>query len=149
MNPNETFPKAKAAANKAIEIDYALAEAHGALGATAFWYDWNWNESANQHQRALELNPNSSITHGFYAHLLSNTGRHPEALAEIKRARELDPLNLRINALEGQFLLHAGQTYEALARLQKTFDLSPNFWLAYYICFKRLYRKGNVFGSHR
>jgi len=131
MSPTELFPKAKAAAQKAIEIDDSLADAHAVLGFIIFWYDWNWKESENQCQRALELNPNSADAHAFYAHLLSNTGHHTEALAEIKRARELDPLNLRTNAFEGQFLLHAGRAREALARLQKTFELDPNFWLAH------------------
>ncbi len=130
MPANEFLPKAKAAANKAIEIDETLAEAHSALGSILFWYDWDWNAPENQFKRALELDPNSSDTHLFYAHLLSNTGRHTEALAKIKRARELDPLNLRINALEGLFLLHAGQIDEAITIFQKTLELDPNFRLA-------------------
>lgn len=130
MPPGEFFPKAKAAANKAIEIDDTLAEAHAVLGWILFWYEWDWNAAEKQDQRALELNPNSADAREPYAHLLSNTGRHAEALAEIKRARELDPLNLRINSLEGQFLLHAGRTDEAIAQLQKTFELNPNFWMA-------------------
>lgn len=120
MPATELFPKAKAAAQKAIEIDDRLADAHAILGFIIFWSDWNWKESENQCKRALELNPNCADAHTFYAHLLSNTGHHAEALAEIKRARELDPLSSRSNALEGQFLLHAGQTEKALARLQKT-----------------------------
>ncbi len=128
MTPTEFYPKSKAAAQKAIDIDDALAEAHTALGSNIFWYDWNWTEAEKQYQRALELNPNSVDTHLFYAHLLSNTGRHAEGLAEIKRARELDPLSPFVGALEGQFLIHAGRSDEALARLQKTFELDPNFW---------------------
>ncbi len=89
----------------------------------------DWNEAENQFKRALELNPNEANVHIFYAHLLSNTGRHAEALAEIKRARELDPLFPFAGALEGQFLLHAGQTDEALDRLRKTFELAPDFWM--------------------
>jgi tetratricopeptide (TPR) repeat protein len=129
----EFFPKAKAAAQKAIEIDDRLAEAHAVLGWIIFWYDWDWNAAEIQDRRAIELDPNSADAHEVYAHLLSNTGRPVQALFEIKLARELDPLNLRINALEGQFLLHAGQTDEALVQLQKTFELSPNFWLAHNI----------------
>jgi len=142
MPATELLPKAKAAAQKAIEIDDRLADAHAILGYIIFWYDWNWKESENQCQRALELNPNSADAHMFYAHLLSNTGRHAQALAEIKRARELDPLNLRINALEVQFLLHAGQTDEALARLQKAFELDPNFWLAHLFASSAYIEKG-------
>ncbi len=66
-----------------------------------------------------------------YAHLLSNTGRHAQALADIKLARELDPLSLITNALEGQILFFAGKDDEALDRLNKTIDLEPNFWLSH------------------
>ncbi|MGI9069592.1 MAG: protein kinase domain-containing protein [Pyrinomonadaceae bacterium] len=142
MPSTEYMPKAKATAQKAIEIDDTLAEAHASLGFIIFWYDWDWNEAENQYKRALELNPNSADTHVVYAHLLSNTGRHAEALGEAKRARELDPLNLRINALEGQFLLHAGQTDEALARLQKTFELDPNFYIAHMFASSAYIEKG-------
>ncbi len=131
LSANDFFPQAKEAALRAIEIDDQLAEAHGVLGWLLFWSDWDWNKSENECQRAIKINPNSADSHEAYAHLLSNTGRHPQALTEIKYARELDPLNLRINALEGQFLLHAGQIDEALARLQKTCELEPNFWLAH------------------
>jgi DNA-binding winged helix-turn-helix (wHTH) protein/TolB-like protein/Tfp pilus assembly protein PilF len=142
MPSSEVMPKAKAAALKAIELDDTLAEAHANLGHIYFWYDWNWNAAEKQHQRALELDPNSADTHQFYAHLLSNTGRHTEALAEIKRARELDPLNLRINALEGLFLLHAGQTDAAIAKLQKTLELDPNYRLAVMFSARAYIEKG-------
>jgi Flp pilus assembly protein TadD len=79
----------------------------------------------------LDLNPNSADAHWGYGHLLSNMGRHAEALAEAKRARELDPLNVLINAGEGLFLVQAGRDDEALDRLQKTYELDANFWLAH------------------
>ena len=79
MSPTEFLPKAKSLSKKAIEIDETLSEGHTGLGFTIFWGDWNWNESENQFKRALELNPNSANAHLFYAHLLSNTGRHAEA----------------------------------------------------------------------
>jgi DNA-binding winged helix-turn-helix (wHTH) protein/Tfp pilus assembly protein PilF len=125
------FPKAKEAAQQAIEIDDRLADAHAALGWIIFWYDWDWSAAENQLKRALELNSNNADAHEAYAHLLSNMGRHAEARAEIRRARELDPLNLLTNALEAQFLLHDGKLDEALARLLKTFEVEPNFWLAH------------------
>jgi TolB-like protein/DNA-binding winged helix-turn-helix (wHTH) protein/Tfp pilus assembly protein PilF len=130
---NEFFPQARAAAQKAIEIDDTLAAAHAQLGFIIFWYDWDWGASENKFKRALELDPDGADTHLFYAHLLSNTGRHAEALAEAKRARELDPLNLRISALEGSFLIHAGRTDEALTRLHETMELDPNYFLAHLI----------------
>src|SRR3989442_994127 len=142
MPPTEFFPKAKRAAQKAIEIDDTLADAHAELGFIIFWYDWDWNEAENQLERALALNTNNADSHLFYAHLLSNTGRHAEGLAEAKHARELDPLNLRTSALEGQFLIHAGRTDEALVRLQKTIELEPNFGFAHLFASSAYIEKG-------
>jgi Tfp pilus assembly protein PilF len=142
MPSAENFPQAKAAAVKAIEIDETLAEAHANLGHVMFWYDWDWEGAETQHRRALKLDPNSADAHQLYAHLLSNTGRHAEALATIKRARELDPLNLRINALEGLFLLHARQTDEAIDRLQKTLALDGDFRLANMFAARAYIEKG-------
>jgi len=126
--PEEYLPRSKAAAQKALELDDALPEAHTALGVTMFWYDWNWSQSESQFKRALELNPKTTDAHLFYAHLLSNTGRHSEALAEIRRCIDLDPFAPFANGLYAQFLVHAGQPDEALAVLQKTFLLAPRFW---------------------
>ncbi|MBA3715955.1 MAG: winged helix-turn-helix domain-containing protein [Pyrinomonadaceae bacterium] len=127
----DAFPQAKAAAMKALEIDESLAEAHVSLGFIKFWFDWDWDGAESEFKRAIELNPNEAYAHVSYAHLLSNLGRHHEALAEAKRARELDPLSLRINALEAQFLLYAGRSDEALARTNKMFEIDPNFWVAH------------------
>ncbi len=127
----EVLPKAKAAASQAIGIDETLAEAHAALGLIIFWYNWDWQAAEKEYRRALELNPNSAEAHFGYAHLLSNTGRHEQALAEIKLARELDPVSLKTNALEGQILFFAGKPDEALDRLNKTIELNSNFWLSH------------------
>jgi TolB-like protein/DNA-binding winged helix-turn-helix (wHTH) protein len=143
----EFFPKAKAAAQRAIEIDDGLAEAHAALGFAILFYDWDWSAAENQYKRALDLNPNSADTHLSYASLFAVTGRLAEAVAEIERARELDPLNLRTSALEGRFLALAGRTDEGLARLQKTIELEPNYFLAHLFASgvyleKGMYREG-------
>ena len=140
--PNEVFPKAKAAAQKAIELDDSLSEAHRNLGAVEFFYDWNWKESENQYQRALELDPNNADAHWAYAILLSNTLRHTEALAEIKRARELDPLNLAINMAEGVCLNAAGKPDEAISALQKSLELNPNFWGTHHLISSAYIQKG-------
>ncbi len=129
VSPADSFAKSKAAANRAIALDDTVSDGHTALGMTMFWADWNWVGAEQQLRRAIELNPNEANAHLFYAHVLSNTGRHQEALSEVKIARELDPLFPFAGALEGQFLLHAGKNDEALERLQKTFDLAPTFWM--------------------
>lgn len=139
---NEALPKAKVAALRAVELDATLADAYAALGFIVFFYDWDWQTAEKLYLRGLELDPNSADLRQAYAHLLSNVGRHHEALAEIKRARELDPLNLRTNAFEGQFLLHAGQTDAAIESLQKTIDLDPNFWLSHLFAASAYAEKG-------
>jgi TolB-like protein/DNA-binding winged helix-turn-helix (wHTH) protein/Flp pilus assembly protein TadD len=142
LPPAEWFLKAKAATHKALELDDQLAEAHASHGYLLFWHEWNWGEAEKQFRRALELNPNSAETHMGYALLLSNTGRHAEALAEIKRAGEHDPLNLLIGGNEGQLLVHAGRADEALASLRKSVELDPNFWFTRMIASSAYAEKG-------
>ncbi len=127
----EGMPRARTAAEKALEIDENLAEAHVALGWVHFLYDWDWLAAEKSMTRAIELAPYNADAHRSYAHLLSNTGRHDEAIEQIRRARELDPLSLIINALEGQFLFYAGRDTEAIDRLKKTMEIEPNFWIAH------------------
>ncbi|HVF46111.1 MAG TPA: winged helix-turn-helix domain-containing protein [Pyrinomonadaceae bacterium] len=128
--PRDVSPKAKAAALKAVELDGSLSEAHTALAVISFWYDFDPASAETHHLRALELDPNSAQSHFAYAHLLSNTGRHEKALAEIRRALELDPVSLAANALQGQILFFAGKDDEALRSLQATAEMDKNFWLA-------------------
>ena len=128
--PTEVLPKAKVAALKAIELDDKLADAHAVLGWVNFWFDWDWNSAEAQLKRALELDSRNGEAHSYYAHLLSNLGRHNEALAEAKLGRELDPVNLRVNAVEGQCLAFAGQVDASVDRLKKTLEFDPNYTLA-------------------
>ncbi len=121
----QVIPKAKRAAEKAVQIDDDLAVAHAQLGMLAIWYDWDPGAAERHFKRALDLDPNNADAHIYYAHLLSNQGRHAEAFREAEHARELEPFNTRINALEGQFLTHAGRTDEALARLRSAIALDP------------------------
>ena len=129
--PAEALSKSKAAAQKALAIDDTLADAHAVLGFIIFWYEWNWTAAEAELKRAIELDPKNPEAHNFYAHLLSNTGRHDEALSEARLSRELDPLNLRACALEGQFLIHAGQVDAGIARLKATQDLDSDHWMVH------------------
>ena len=138
----EAFPKARAAEQKALEIDDTLGEAHIALCMETFWYGWDWQAADKECRRAVEIDPNNAEFHGHYAALLSNTGRHEEALAEAKRSRELYPLDLIQNALEGQYLLHSGRVDEALNSLRKTMELEPNFWMPHLYAASAYIEKG-------
>jgi DNA-binding winged helix-turn-helix (wHTH) protein/TolB-like protein/Flp pilus assembly protein TadD len=142
MPPSEAFPKAQAAAQKAIELDDMLSDAHDSLCMGMFWNGWDWSGAEKECLRGIQINPNSAESHGNYALLLSNTGRHAEALAESKRSRELNPLHLGQNAIEGQILLSAGRVDEALVQLQKTAQLEPNFWMPHFLAASVYIEKG-------
>ena len=127
----DCLPQAKAATKRALEIDDSLAEAHASLSFILIWFDWDWAGGEREAERALALNPNSAFAHFAYGHVLSDLGRHKEAIAEVARARELEPVFLLVRALEGMFLLNAGHDDEALAKLQKALELDPNFWITH------------------
>jgi TolB-like protein/class 3 adenylate cyclase/Flp pilus assembly protein TadD len=127
----DSIPQAKAAARKALAIDDSLAEAHASLSFSLIWFDWDWAGAERESKRAIALTPNSPMAHFAYAHLLSNLGRHDEAVAEGTRAVELDPVFFLYRAIDAMFLHHAGRNEEARVQLEKTFELDPNFWIAH------------------
>ena len=131
--PKEAFRKAKAAAQRAIEIDEQLPLPHAYLAFIHFWFDWDWAAAEKEARRAIECDPHSAPAYLAYAHLLSDLGRHEEAIAAQARARELEPLSLIINAMEGQFFYHAGRDEEANACLLRTLELEPRFWIAHLV----------------
>lgn len=129
--PEEVMPKSRAAAEKAIALDDSLSDGWTALGTSTFWYLFDWQSAEQQYRRALDLDPNNAQAHFFYAHFLSNIGRHEAALSEIRRAKELDPIGLATNAVYGQILLFAGQKDESLSVLKATLDMNADFWLTH------------------
>lgn len=142
----ESMVKCKAAAERAVALDENLADAHSALAAAAFWYDWNWKAAEDGFKRAIDLDKRSPIARTYYAHLLSNLGRHHEALSEIRKALELEPANVLINAISGQILHFAGQPDEAMVRLRETVELEPNFWLSH-LMLSRVYELAGDHGA--
>jgi len=125
--PKDAYPRAKAAAIKALEINETLAEAHNSLAYVYERYDWNWKAAEAEFKRALALNPNYATGHFWYGELLAIFGRFEESIREMKRALELDPVSLIINASLGWTYLTAGQPERALQQLLKTLELDPNF----------------------
>src|SRR5438270_2228785 len=125
------LPEAKAAAQKALAIDDSLAEAHASLSFSLIWFDWDWANGEKEAKRAIALNPNSSFAHLAYGHVLSDLGRHKEAIAEVARAKVLDPVFLLARALAGMFFHHARRDAEASASLQSALELDPNFWITH------------------
>jgi DNA-binding winged helix-turn-helix (wHTH) protein/tetratricopeptide (TPR) repeat protein len=127
----EAFPRAKQSALRALRLDDRLVEAHVALGWVLSFHDWQWAEAETSLKRAIELDPRHAEAHRAYAHLLSNQGRHDEAIYEAARARELDPRALLTHALEAQFLFYGGRYDEAEARLRETLGMEPDYWVAH------------------
>jgi eukaryotic-like serine/threonine-protein kinase len=127
LSPKESYPKAKAAAIKALELDDTLGEAHTSLAYSLVNYDWDWRGAEKEYQRAIQLNPNYATAHQWYAECLSMLGRHTEAIAEIKKAHELDPLSLIINQGVGGKYLYARRYDEAMAQFHRTLELYPHF----------------------
>lgn len=127
LPPHEAFPKAKAYAAKALEIDEMLAEAHTAMGAVRVLYEWNWAEAEREFKRALVLDPNDADAHDLYAVYLDAMGRPDEGMAETKRAQELDPLSLMFSTDVGIEFYYARQYTEAIAQLEKTINLDPRY----------------------
>jgi serine/threonine protein kinase/TolB-like protein/Flp pilus assembly protein TadD len=125
LDPKEAHPKAKAAAQKALELDEGLAEAHVALGLIKM-DEWDWAGAEHEFNRATELNPNLAEAHHRYSVYLTNVGRHTEALAEIKRAQELDPLRIVLRDQEGAALYFARRYDEAVQQLQNVIKLDPD-----------------------
>jgi DNA-binding winged helix-turn-helix (wHTH) protein/Flp pilus assembly protein TadD len=140
--PREVFPKAKQAAERALDIDDQLAEAHAAMGSIVFLFDWHREKAESHFKRAIDLNPNYPLGRFWDAHLLSNIGRFEEAAMEARRALELDPLSLLFNAIMGQFLFEARQYDLAIDQLQKALEIEPNFWITHVVLAKVYAQKG-------
>jgi len=145
MSPKEANPLAKAAVEKALEIDPDLPEAHTVAGMIAATYDWDWAKAEREFKRALELDPNLALTHYRYGWVyLSPTGRHDEAIAEMKRAMELEPLSLIQGANFAGVYMYARQFDLAVDQAKKTVDLDPTFfggqsWLCHTYEIKGMY----------
>jgi tetratricopeptide (TPR) repeat protein len=142
LRPKQAWPRAKAAAMKALEIEDTLAEAHTALAAVIQYYDWDRLNAEKSYKRAIELNPNYSTAHHWYAQYLIHLGRIEEGLAESKRAQELDPLSLIINSAWAERLNYARQYDRAIEQLQKTLELDPNFAHAHWQLGRAYEQKG-------
>jgi TolB-like protein/DNA-binding winged helix-turn-helix (wHTH) protein/Flp pilus assembly protein TadD len=131
MTPKEAFPKAKAAAIKALELDSALGEAHNSLAFVLDGFDWDFDSAGKEFRRAIELNPGYATAHHWYAWHLSLLGRYDEAIAEMRKAENLDPLSLIINADLAELLVLAHSYDESIQQSHKTIEMDPNFALAH------------------
>jgi len=131
LTPNEAFPKAKAAAIKALELDNTLSDAHTSLASLGM-FDWDWRSAGEEFRRAIELNPGYATAHQWYAWHLNLLGRKSEAIAEMRKAESLDPLSLIISADMADVLFVVGLYDESIRQSRKTLEMDPNFAIAHF-----------------
>ena len=129
--PNESIPKAKVAAMKALELDDTLAEAHTALGWVKMSYEHDWNAAEREFQRAIELTPNYALAHNFYAGLLTSQGRFDEAIARRNAALELDPLSSGIRGAFAWTLYFARRYDASIEQCRETLAIEDNVYRAH------------------
>jgi len=134
----DAFPYARAVVDKALQVDPNSAEAHASDAAIKFWYEWDFAGSEAAARKAIALNANYWMAHLWLGHVLSNVGRHDEALPAIHQALLLDPFSLIANSMYGQFLYQAGRVEDSIRQFQTTLELEPRFWVAH-ICLAKSY----------
>jgi TolB-like protein/Flp pilus assembly protein TadD len=123
----QAYPNAKAAAQKALELDSSLAEAHTSLGLISFYYGWDWQQADQEFRLSLAMKPDYAMTHTWYAVALVAQGRNAEALEEVRKAENLDPMSLIINTEVGRIFYLTRQYDRAIEALQRVIDLDPGF----------------------
>jgi serine/threonine protein kinase/tetratricopeptide (TPR) repeat protein len=127
MPSREAFPKALAAARRALEIDDSLGEAYAALAFGVFLSDWNWSDAEFLVKRAIELSPNYAFAHECYSNYLVAQGKFDEGIAEIKLAEELDPVSPRAILMTSWSLYQCRRFDEAVASARKANEMQPDF----------------------
>jgi len=129
--PDDAYPRAKAAAQRALQHDPELAEAMTSLGKVLCWYEWDFAGAEQQLRRAVTLNPNYAEAHWTFGSALPAVGRLSEAVEEMRKALTLDPLYPQYSRWLGRFLLYAGDYPAAIDQSHKTMELSTEYFQSY------------------
>jgi len=130
--PKEMMPKAKAAAQKALQLDENLAEAHALAAMLAYYYEWDWDAAERSFNHTFALNPGHSWAHAWRGWFCVAMNRYDEAIREIKLAQNLDPLMPLFYAFSVGIHVAAGKFDEAIDEFRKATELDPNIGLAYF-----------------
>jgi DNA-binding SARP family transcriptional activator/TolB-like protein/Tfp pilus assembly protein PilF len=127
LRPEDAFPKAQAAARKALELDSTLAAPHATLGYAAMYYDWNWSAAEREYRVAIARNPSYATAHEWYGLFLAAMGRFDEAQAQERQALELDPLSIAIAGTAGWVLHYSDKQDQAEAVLRSALRTDSTF----------------------
>jgi TolB-like protein/Flp pilus assembly protein TadD len=127
LSPKAAFPEAKAAAQKALEIDPTLPEAHTSLAYSLIIYDWDWAGGERSFKRAIELDPNNANAHFRYGQVyLLPLGRFDEAISEIDQGVKAEPLDVNMGVTLAWAELVRGRHDRALELVRKIYEFEPN-----------------------
>jgi serine/threonine protein kinase/tetratricopeptide (TPR) repeat protein len=132
MAPHQAYSRARAAANKALEIDPDLGEVYASLAWIAMWYNWDWPAAESHFLKAIQMKPDSPEAHMWYGNLLFCTGRFDESIREMRKAKELEPLEPAPPTHVGWALYFARRFDESIEELRNVIASDPEFSLAYY-----------------
>jgi len=144
MMPRVAYERARGAAQEALRLDEGLAEAHTSLGAVHLFNDWDWDGARREFERALELNPNSSLGLHLYSMYLAASGSEEESLQTVRRALELDPISLPLMSYLGEILFHMGRLEEARRQAEKALEIEPRFRAAINVLGDVVLEQGDV-----
>ena len=132
LSTTEAFPKATAAASKALELDNTLGEAHTSLAFALDLYGWDWDVAEAEYEAAIRLNPGYATAHHWYAWHLMLMGKRSEAIAELRQAESLDPLSLIVGADIADALCIDHDVEAAIEQSRRTLELEPRFAVGHY-----------------
>jgi adenylate cyclase len=133
FSPNDILPKWKAAAQRALEIDEGLADAHLAMAHIYFYYERDWTKAEREFEQAVKLNPNSTYAHKHYGLFLASRERFDEAVAEGKKALDLDPLSIAVSIVVGFIYLFVDRLDDTRRVVRRMTELDPNAPQAYWL----------------
>jgi serine/threonine-protein kinase len=131
LAPADAFPKAEAAARKALELDSTLAEPHATLGFVMMYYAWNWPAADREFRLAIARNPSYATAHEWYGLFLAAMGRYDEAVAQERSAQALDPLSVGAASTSGWVLHYSGRQGDAETALRTAIRMDSGFALAH------------------
>ena len=143
MAPHPAYSRARAAANKALEIDPGLGAVYACLGWIAMWYDRNWPAAEGHFLKAIEMRPDYPEAHLWYGNLLIATGRLDEAVREMRKGKELEPLEPAPPTHLGWALYYSRRYDESIEELRRVIAADPDFSLSYLWLPMSLMAKGN------
>jgi TolB-like protein/Flp pilus assembly protein TadD len=133
LSPDDAYPRAKEAAERALALDPTLPEAYTALGKVLGWYEWNFEGAVEKLEQAIALNPNYAEAHFVLGSVLPCLGRLDAATPELRRAMELDPLHWEVGYWVARFLVYQGQYLKAIEQARAMFEISPTLYRAFLI----------------